>query len=107
MSSVERRRTPRVEMNWDVTVKHTRNMLHGRALNVSEHGMFIALRIPHELLHGAVEVRMYREDVMLCMRGVVVHNDNGGIGLVLREPTLMYELVDGNIYEVTPLAAVA
>lgn len=108
MTNSERRRTPRVETEWNVTVRDKRaGLLHGRAQNISEHGMFIALTGGADLVHDVVEVRMYRDDVMLCMRGVVVHHAQNGIGLLLREPVLMYELIEGAIYEVTPLAAAA
>jgi hypothetical protein len=105
MMLIERRCTERVDMDWHVTIIMPRvGISHGRASNVCDHGIFIVLPEHAELPKGRVELRMYRGDVMLSAIGDVVHNNAGGVGIVLREPVMAYELVDGTIYEVTPRA---
>jgi len=105
MMLIERRCTERIEMDWHVTIIMPRvGISHGRACNVSDHGLFIVLPGHAEAPHGRVELRMYRGDVMLSAVGDVAHQSAGGIGIVLREPVMAYELVDGTVYEVPPHA---
>lgn len=105
MMLIERRCTERVEMDWHVTIIIPRiGISHGRASNVCDHGLFIVLPEQTEPPQGRVELRMYRGDVMLSVVGDVVHQNAGGIGIVLREPVMAYELVDGTVYEVPPHA---
>ncbi len=105
MMLIERRCTERIEMDWHVTIIVPRvGISHGRASNVCDHGLFIVLPDHAEPPTGRVELRMYRADVMLSVVGDVVHNNAGGVGIVLREPVMAYELVDGAVYEVAPRA---
>jgi hypothetical protein len=105
MILIERRCTERIEMDWHVTIIMPRvGISHGRASNVCDHGIFIVLPGHADAPQGRVELRMYRGDVMLSAIGDVVHHSTGGVGIVLREPVMAYELVDGTVYEVTPRA---
>lgn len=108
MEQIERRFQPREDMNLDVTVRYSRQgTTHGRVRNFSSSGMFVTLNGDTNVPHGAVTMRIYREDVMLEVRGLIVHKENDGVGVMVTEPVTVVELYGGTVYEVAPRVALA
>jgi hypothetical protein len=101
----ERRIDERVAIDLHVAVRASSKVtVQGRASNMSTQGIFIeapADLLPHE---GQIELRSYQGDVMLTAVGDIVHKDAGGIGVRLRAPVMVYELVDGQHFALDPLA---
>lgn len=106
MGKTERRTYAREDLNWDVTFAHPRRgSLRGQLRNYSNGGMYIALPESGEPPHGVVSLRIYRDDVMLMVRGRVIHSDADGLGVIVNEPVTVVELYNGTVYEVAPHAA--
>lgn len=108
MSSIERRHQSREELNLDVTMSHPRHgTLRGRLCNYSNGGMYVSLNTDPGELYGVITLRIYRDDVMMVVRGLVVHRHGTGIGIMIAEPVTVVELYGGTTYEVSPRMAVA
>jgi len=108
MSMIERRHQPREAMSLDVTLAHPRHgTLRGRLRNYSIGGMYITLDADTGTLHGVVTLRIYRDDVMLVVRGLIVHKDGGGIGVMVIEAVTVVDLYGDTVDEVVTRTALA
>ncbi len=79
-------------------------IVQGRVSNISRHGIFV--EVPVDLLpeSGQVELRSYQGDVMLSASGDIVHKTAEGVGISLRGPIMMYEMIEGAQYALDPVA---
>jgi hypothetical protein len=101
----ERRLDERVAIDLHVALRLSSKVtVQGRASNMSAHGIFI--EVPSDLLpaEGQVELRSFQGDVVLTAVGDIVHKATGGIGVRLRAPVMVYELVEGQHFALDPLA---
>lgn len=106
MAMPERRQQPRENLNWEATLAHPgHGTLRGQLRNYSTGGMYISIHATNRPTNGPVTLRIYREDVMLMVRGRVVHSDADGVGVLVNEPVTVVELYNGTVYEVTPQVA--